>query len=61
MRLSPKVVDLGRHDLGDDRNEVGSVGQVTIVKNHLGSVICEKIARMEAMKRGDDIKGGVSD
>jgi hypothetical protein len=37
--LGTQVVDLGGEDLGDDVNQAGRVGQITVVKTHLG--VCE--------------------
>jgi len=34
--LSTQVIDLGGEDLGNDVDEAGGVGQVTVVKTHLG-------------------------
>jgi hypothetical protein len=34
--LGTQVVDLGGEDLGDDMDQAGRVGQVTMVKAHLG-------------------------
>ena len=40
--LGAEVVDLGGLDLRDDVDEVGSVGQVTVVKDHLG---CQQLRK----------------
>ena len=36
MGLSTQVVDLGGENLGDDVNQASRVGQITVVKTHLG-------------------------
>ena len=36
MALSTKVVDLIRHHLLDDSNQVGAVGEVAVVKDKAG-------------------------
>lgn len=35
VRLGAEVVDLGRLDLGDNVGQVGGVGKVTVVQDHL--------------------------
>jgi len=37
--LSTEVIDFRRLDLGDDVDQVGGVGKITVVEDHVGSLM----------------------
>jgi len=48
--LGTQVVDLGGENLGDDVDQAGRVGQVTVVETHLGVCTIEDLLVSESVK-----------